>query len=715
MRQHRRRDAALPRLRRRLLAARRSRTSSRRSTTTRSAARRSRPRSSCASLELARRRRRSPTRSARRRGGSSTTGSAAPGPARPPARSASASATSRCSPAPRPTASRPAPDLTFDVKFANQGENDEGDVKVRVRDHRRAASRSPPPGRSTRRRPGSPPRSPSRSRQTPPIGTPTRVQGDHRQGRRARRSSTTTSRPTRPSSPGSAAVLSRRRGRPEHDPGHRRARGRGPRVHRASCSPSSPSCASCGGCAPRSASSSATATRATSSTHAAELERAFSSLHDYVEDVAARLDGRLGEAEHRLDGAIAYRGLVRYDAYNEMSGRQSTSIALLDASRSGVVLQLDPPPRPGAGCTPSRSSRASGELELSPEEAGGGAHRRLGGPAADLMRARLPRPGGHVRAGGAARVAGALADGAELVAARRRCTTRSSRCSDGDGRPRRRADRELASRARSTRRSTRSRSTRPTSRSSARSCCPVRHCLIARAGRRARGRHAPCSPTRRRTAQCARFLREQLPARRRRRRRRRPPRRCARSPGRRRAVGGASAPRWPPSSTARSSCARRSRTSTSNATRFVWLARDREPWPPPAGDAALKTSIVVRRRGRRLAGLARALPVGVRVPRREPDADRVAAARGRLGHYLFLVDARRAATTTAPVAEAVAGAARPLRGGPRLGSYRRRRRRWDRPRAPRLPVHSAPDSSWGPHATRPTGVHAARRAPAAWA
>ena len=43
-------------------------------------------------------------------------------------------------------------------------------------------------------------------------------------------------------------------------------------------------------------------------------------------------------AEHRLDGAMAYRSLVRYDAYGEMSGRQSTSIALLDANRSGLVL-----------------------------------------------------------------------------------------------------------------------------------------------------------------------------------------------------------------------------------------------------------------------------------------------------------------------------------------------------------------------------------------
>jgi hypothetical protein len=72
--------------------------------------------------------------------------------------------------------------------------------------------------------------------------------------------------------------------------------------------------------------------------HASRIEQEFRSLHAYVGDVAARLDGRLGTAEARLDGTIAYRGLVRFDAYNEMSGQQSCSIALLDAMRSGIVL-----------------------------------------------------------------------------------------------------------------------------------------------------------------------------------------------------------------------------------------------------------------------------------------------------------------------------------------------------------------------------------------
>jgi hypothetical protein len=72
--------------------------------------------------------------------------------------------------------------------------------------------------------------------------------------------------------------------------------------------------------------------------HAARIEQEFRSLHAYVGEIAARLDGRLGTAEIRLDGTIAHRGLVRFDAYNEMSGQQSVSIALLDAMQSGIIL-----------------------------------------------------------------------------------------------------------------------------------------------------------------------------------------------------------------------------------------------------------------------------------------------------------------------------------------------------------------------------------------
>ena len=67
------------------------------------------------------------------------------------------------------------------------------------------------------------------------------------------------------------------------------------------------------------------------------------------------------------DGAIAYHGLVRYDAYNEMSGRQSTSIALLDARGSGVVVSSIHH-RDQARFYAKQVVAGQGTLQLSPEE-----------------------------------------------------------------------------------------------------------------------------------------------------------------------------------------------------------------------------------------------------------------------------------------------------------------------------------------------------------
>ena len=102
-------------------------------------------------------------------------------------------------------------------------------------------------------------------------------------------------------------------------------------------------------------------------THGAELTEGFEALRDWIEEVGARLDGRLAAAEERLDGAIAYRGLLRYDAYNEMSGRQSMSIALLDATLSGIVLSSIHH-RDQARLYAKQVRDGQAELELSPEE-----------------------------------------------------------------------------------------------------------------------------------------------------------------------------------------------------------------------------------------------------------------------------------------------------------------------------------------------------------
>jgi hypothetical protein len=101
--------------------------------------------------------------------------------------------------------------------------------------------------------------------------------------------------------------------------------------------------------------------------HAAALQGDFEALHQYVEDAAAQLNVRMTTAERRLDGAMAYRALVRYDAYGEMSGRQSTSIALLDSRRSGIILSSIHH-RDQARLYAKQVHEGRAELELSPEE-----------------------------------------------------------------------------------------------------------------------------------------------------------------------------------------------------------------------------------------------------------------------------------------------------------------------------------------------------------
>ncbi len=101
--------------------------------------------------------------------------------------------------------------------------------------------------------------------------------------------------------------------------------------------------------------------------HASSLQTAFEALHGRVEEVAERLDARMAAAERRLDGAIAHRALVRYDAYGELSGHQSTSLALLDADRNGVVLSCIAH-RDNARLYCKRVHEGRGEHELSPEE-----------------------------------------------------------------------------------------------------------------------------------------------------------------------------------------------------------------------------------------------------------------------------------------------------------------------------------------------------------
>jgi hypothetical protein len=101
--------------------------------------------------------------------------------------------------------------------------------------------------------------------------------------------------------------------------------------------------------------------------HAARLEQGFTDLREWVEESMTRLDERMGALERRADGCIAYSGLVRYDAWGEMSGRQSTSVALLDTHRNGVVISSIAH-RDTARIYVKQVSGGESEIDLSPEE-----------------------------------------------------------------------------------------------------------------------------------------------------------------------------------------------------------------------------------------------------------------------------------------------------------------------------------------------------------
>jgi hypothetical protein len=67
---------------------------------------------------------------------------------------------------------------------------------------------------------------------------------------------------------------------------------------------------------------------------AVSLQGRIDGLHRTVDEVTAALS----RLERRVDSSVSRLAVVRYDAYEQTGGHQSASVALLDSSRSGVVL-----------------------------------------------------------------------------------------------------------------------------------------------------------------------------------------------------------------------------------------------------------------------------------------------------------------------------------------------------------------------------------------
>jgi hypothetical protein len=67
---------------------------------------------------------------------------------------------------------------------------------------------------------------------------------------------------------------------------------------------------------------------------AVSLQGRIDGLHRSLDEVGAAL----ARLERRVDSTMSRLAVVRYDAYENTGGHQSASVALLDTSRSGVVL-----------------------------------------------------------------------------------------------------------------------------------------------------------------------------------------------------------------------------------------------------------------------------------------------------------------------------------------------------------------------------------------
>ena len=70
--------------------------------------------------------------------------------------------------------------------------------------------------------------------------------------------------------------------------------------------------------------------------HAHDLADQVHNLRDAVE----ALDARLDTYKAHLRTAYTRRALIRYDAFRDIGGQQSTSIALLDDTSSGIVISM---------------------------------------------------------------------------------------------------------------------------------------------------------------------------------------------------------------------------------------------------------------------------------------------------------------------------------------------------------------------------------------
>ena len=97
---------------------------------------------------------------------------------------------------------------------------------------------------------------------------------------------------------------------------------------------------------------------------AVSLQGRIDDLHRAVDEVAAGLV----RVDRRTDESVRNVSIVRYDAYEDTGGHQSTSLAVLDSTRTGVVVTAIQG-RDYARIYMKELDRGKASVALSPEEA----------------------------------------------------------------------------------------------------------------------------------------------------------------------------------------------------------------------------------------------------------------------------------------------------------------------------------------------------------
>lgn len=96
---------------------------------------------------------------------------------------------------------------------------------------------------------------------------------------------------------------------------------------------------------------------------AVSLQKRIDDLHRSVDEVGARV----GRVDARIDSTVSKTAIVRYDAYENSGGHQSASVAMLDSSRTGVVISAIQG-RDYARIYVKELDRGRASVALSPEE-----------------------------------------------------------------------------------------------------------------------------------------------------------------------------------------------------------------------------------------------------------------------------------------------------------------------------------------------------------